>query len=244
MQKLVKYNCLYPNSKNYLKNLEQKNVYTDPLPTQQSRQIYKIDFFHHNKTKLKDRRVRRDSPLSIEREFLLRRRWIVKDRVIFSNILEKGRRVSGTRGGGTGHSVITLMHRPPSISSPHLRLRDNDSLPHRSSPNEESPNRIDPLDDRSNQWDKEARRSVCVQIVTVPCPPPPIVPPSTMGTFHKLRHPPRGFSWLPSAQIPSREIPEKKFDTVPFSSSFLRSFSKKEPTDSSYDLNSNDYLLI
>lgn len=44
MQKLVKYNCLYPNSKNYLKNLEQKNVYTDPLPTQQSRQIYKIDF--------------------------------------------------------------------------------------------------------------------------------------------------------------------------------------------------------
>lgn len=139
MQKLVKYNCLYPNSKNYLKNLEQKNVYTDPLPTQQSRQIYKIDFFHHNKTKLKDRRVRRDSPLSIEREFLLRRRWIVKDRVIFSNILEKGRRVSGTRGGGTGHSVITLMHRPPSISSPHLRLRDNDSLPHRSSPNEESP---------------------------------------------------------------------------------------------------------
>lgn len=118
---------------------------------QQSRQIYKIDFFHHNKTKLKDRRVRRDSPLSIEREFLLRRRWIVKDRVIFSNILEKGRRVSGTRGGGTGHSVITLMHRPPSISSPHLRLRDNDSLPL---------SLIAPHQTKKAQSDRSTRRSI------------------------------------------------------------------------------------
>lgn len=149
--------------------------------------------------------------------------------------------MSGTRGGGrvSGHSVITLMHRPPSISSPHLRLRilatttpARLSLPLPLSlsflSKRRKPNRIDPLDDRSNQWDKEARRSVCVQIVTVGALPPL----SRHRQWELFTNSPRIFvaSLGPDTHL------EKKFqrkNSTPFLfSSFLLS---KEPTDSPYE---------
>lgn len=158
--------------------------------------------------------------------------------------------MSGTRGGGrvSGHSVITLMHRPPSISSPHLRLRilatttpARLSLP--------LPLSLVPLETKEAQSDRSTRRSIesmgqrgspiCLRTNRNCWCPPPIVPPSTMGTFHKSS--PRIFvaSLGPDTHL-EKKFQRKNSTPFPFSSSFLRSFSRRnQPIH-----RTNDHLLI
>lgn len=75
---------------------------------------------------------------------------------------------------------------------------------------------LDSIGDRSNQWDKEARRSVCVQIVTVRASPLSTIDNGQERNFSQSALPSSSRIFVASfEQIPSPEIPEKKFDTAP-----------------------------
>lgn len=92
---------------------------------------------------------------------------------------------------------------------------------------------LDSIGDRSNQWDKEARRSVCVQIVTVRASPLSTIDNGQERNFSQSALPSSSRIFVASfEQIPSPEIPEKKFDTAPrvFFSFFFSRLNSSSPT--------------
>ena len=138
--------------------------------------------------------------------------------------------------------MITLMHRP-GCTSPHLRLRISSVTtlePNRSSLSLslslvllQTKKPLDSIGDRSNQWDKEARRSVCVQIVTVRASPLSTIDNGQERNFSQSALPSSSRIFVASfEQIPSQEIPEKKFDTAPrvFFSFFFSRLNSSSPT--------------
>lgn len=154
------------------------------------------------------------------------------------NVLHDGK--SGGRPPRIGSlSVITLMHRP-GCTSPHLRLRissvttlDQTVPPSLSLVLLQTKKPLDSIGDRSNQWDKEARRSVCVQIVTVRASPLSTIDNGQERNFSQSALPSSSRIFVASfEQIPSPEIPEKKFDTAPrvFFSFFFSRLNSSSPT--------------
>ena len=120
----------------------------------------------------------------------------------------------------------------PTWCSPHLRppiLRDNNisflernlpplsfslSLSRSSSKTKKPLDWIGSIRDRSNQWDKEARRSVCVQIVTVRASPLSIIDNGEERNFSQSALPSSpGFSWLRSSRYHLQKFQKKKNST-------------------------------
>lgn len=87
---------------------------------------------------------------------------------------------------------------------------------------------LDSIGDRSNQWDKEARRSVCVQIVTVRASPLSTIDNGQERNFPQSALPSSSRIFVASfEQIPSPEIPEKKIRHRSTRFLFLFLFSAK-----------------